>query len=123
MGKSNPEDYSGIPECVFSIPQVAKVGILEEEAKKNNIKHKVIKSSFRRFSSPYVYDDSEGLIEIVVDDQEKIIGAGIISQFAAELISTFALCIKNDLTLNNLKKCTFIHPTLSEIIPLMLHSS
>ena len=114
------EDYNGVPECVFSIPQVAKVGVLEDEAKRLNIQHKVIKSSFLKFSSAYVYNDTDGFIEIIVDKSDKIIGAGIISQMAGELISIFSLCVKNNLPLNNLKKCLLIHPTLSEIIPLLL---
>ena len=119
-GDAGEEDYSGIPECVFSIPQVAKVGVLEQEAKEKNIGYRIIKSNFRKFSSPYVYDDLDGFIEILIDDKERIIGAGIISQSAAELISVLSVCVKNKMCLSDLKKCTFIHPTLSEIIPLSL---
>jgi len=118
-GETAEEDYFGLPECVFSMPQMAKVGILEEEAKQRNIKYRVIKSNFLKFSSTYVYGDSDGYIEIVLDSQEKIIGAGIISHLAGELINTFSLCLNSNLTLGDLKKCVFIHPTLSEIIPLV----
>ncbi|MCF7907765.1 MAG: NAD(P)/FAD-dependent oxidoreductase [Candidatus Omnitrophica bacterium] len=119
-GKNILEDYSGLPECVFSQPQLAKVGILEAEAKLEGINFKVIKSNFLKFSSAHVYDDSDGFMKVLIDDQGKIIGAGIISKHAGELISIFSLCIKNQLNLNDLKKCLFIHPTLSEIIPLLV---
>ena len=119
---STTEDYSGVPVCVFSIPALAKVGVLEQEAKNRGIKHKVIKSNFHRFSSAHVYDDLDGFIQVVIDSQERIIGAGIISQAAGDLISIFALSIKNNLKLNDLKKCLFVHPTLSEIVPLLLNS-
>ncbi|UCD16086.1 MAG: NAD(P)/FAD-dependent oxidoreductase, partial [Candidatus Omnitrophota bacterium] len=94
-GSKTKEDYSGIAECVFSLPQMASVGILEEEAKKRNIKYRVIKSNFLKFSSSYVYDDTDGFIEVVLDDKDKIIGAGIISNSAGELISLFSYCIRN----------------------------
>ena len=105
---------------MFSQPQLAKVGILEEEAKAKGINFKVVKSNFLKFSSSYVYGDRDGFIKFLIDDQEKIIGAGIISKSAAELISIFSLCIKNNLSAKDLKKCIFIHPTLSEILPLSL---
>jgi dihydrolipoamide dehydrogenase len=119
-GNKMEEDYTGIPECVFSLPQIAKVGILEEEAKKKNMKYKIANSNFLKFSSSYLHDDVNGFIEIVADEEDRVIGAGIISNMASELISIFSLAIKNNLTLKDLKKCTLIHPTLSEIIPLIL---
>ena len=118
-GKNREEDYNGLAECVFSVPQMAKVGILEEEAKAKNIKYRAIKSNFLKFSSAYVYDDTDGFIEIILDENDYIIGAGIISNLAGELISLFSLSINNNLKLADIKKCLFIHPTLSEIIPLL----
>ncbi len=109
-------DFFGLAECVFTQPQLACVGLLEEEAKKKNIKYHTIKSNFLRFSSSYVYSDTDGFIEVLFDDKENILGAGIVSRKAAELISLFSLAIKNSLKLSQLKKLTLIHPTLSEIV-------
>lgn len=122
-GKEESEDYSEVPECVFSTPSIAKVGVSKEEAGQKNIEHRVLRSNFLKFSSSYVYDDEEGFIEIVLGEDDKILGAATISGAAGELINAFTLCIKNNLTLNDLKKCLFIHPTLSEIIPLLSRSS
>jgi dihydrolipoamide dehydrogenase len=116
----NSEDYRIIPTCAFSIPQVAQVGILEEEARKKNISCRKLQSNFLRFSSSYVFDDTDGFLKIILDEKERVIGAGVISQAAAELINFFALCIRNSVTLSELKKCIFVHPTLSEIIPLFV---
>lgn len=121
-GKKTKEDYRGFGECVFSFPSLSKAGILEEEAKLKGIKYRVIKSNFLKFSSAYVYGDSDGFIEVLIDNKKRIIGAGIISQAAGELISIFSLCIKNKLKVDDLKKCVFIHPTLSEIIPKLLNA-
>jgi len=122
MGKTEEEDYRGLPECVFSCPQIAQAGILEAEAKQKNIKYTVIKSNFLKFSSAYVYGDTDGFIKLIFDEQERIIGAGIISELAAELINMLSLCIKNNLKLSDIKKCQFIHPTLSEIILALAHN-
>ncbi len=115
-GQIDKEDYYGLPECVFSCPQIAQAGILEEEAEAKGIECKVIKSSFLKVSSAVVYGDNDGFIKLIVDEQERIIGAGIISESAGELINVMSLCIKNKLTLQDVKKCLFIHPTLTEII-------
>jgi dihydrolipoamide dehydrogenase len=120
LGEREKEDYSAFGECVFSLPQIAKVGILEEELKKKNINYYIIKSNFLRFFSSYPYQDQDGFIKVYLDENNCILGASIISHYAAELINLFSLAIKNHLTLENLAKLTFIHPTLSEIIPLLL---
>lgn len=119
-GKPTKEDYRTVPECVFSTPSVAKVGILEDEAKAKNIQYKIIKTSFLKFSSSYVYKDNDGFLEVLMDEEDRIIGAGVISQAAGEIISLFTLGIKNNLKVDDLRKCLFVHPTLSEIIPLAL---
>ncbi len=120
-GKKRKENYKGIGECVFSSPSIAKVGMSEDEAKSKGIKYDLIQSNFMKFSSSYVYGDGDGFIRIIIDKRKRIIGAGIISQVAGELINMLSLCIKNKLTVDDLKKNVFIHPTLSEIIPQLLN--
>ena len=116
LGHIRGEDYLGLAECVFTQPQAAFVGILEEEAKQKNIDYRILKTNFLKFSSADVYSDTDGFIEILVDSRGKIIGAGIISCCASELISIFSLAMRQGITLDQLKNATFIHPTLSEII-------
>jgi dihydrolipoamide dehydrogenase len=122
-GKKQTEDYSILPECVFSIPQIAQVGINEDQAKSKNLKYKILRSNFLKFSSAYVYGDTDGFMQVVVGQKDTIIGASVISDFAAELINIFSLALKHKITASKLKKSFFIHPTLSEIIPLSLSES
>lgn len=122
-GKKETQDYTNIPECVFSLPQAACIGITEEEAKLKNIKHKIIRSNFLKFSSAYVYGDTDGFMQLIVSQGDRIIGASIISNFAAELIAIFSLAIRAKIKIVDLKKNIFIHPTLSEIIPAVLRES
>jgi pyruvate/2-oxoglutarate dehydrogenase complex dihydrolipoamide dehydrogenase (E3) component len=110
----------GIPECVFTIPQLAKVGLDENQAKRLNLKYRVVRSNFMRFSSSYVYQDIDGFMKVIVDDKGSILGAAIISNLACEIISTFSLGIRHNLSLEQLKDTVLIHPTLSEIIPSLL---
>lgn len=110
-------EYTGIPECVYTIPQLAQVGIREQEARDHHIPIEVKEASFVKFSSSHVYGDTQGYIKVIIDKHNYIRGAAILSRWAAELISIFSLTIRAGLTLNSLKECIFLHPTLSEIIP------
>ena len=115
-GKNTLEDYCGLAECVFTQPQLAWVGVLEEEAKKKDIEYRIIKSNLLRFSSTYIYSDTDGFIQVLTDSKDRVIGAAIISNIASELISIFSLALRTGLTINNLRDATFIHPTLSEMV-------
>jgi len=120
LGKRVKETYFNLPRAVFSSPNLAVVGVLREEAEKMNLKYEVIRTNFLRFSSSYVYNDADGYLEILVDPQKKIMGAGIISSFAGELISIFSLALNKHLSLDDLKNLILVHPTLNEIIPSLL---
>jgi|GEM_PF-969677 len=114
------EDYNGLAQCVFSFPQLAHTGISEDEAKAANIKYTVLRTNFLKFSSAYVYDDTDGYMQIILDENRLIIGADIISNHAGELISVLAEAVANKVPADALARCLFVHPTLSEIIPLAL---
>ena len=116
LGEKEEIDEEEFPEVVFSLPQVAWVGFKEEDLVKKGIKYKVIKTHFAPFSSSYVYDDKEGFIKILVDEEGKILGATIISHLASEIINIFALAIKANLSCKDLKKVIPPHPTISEIV-------
>ncbi|RKY43710.1 MAG: hypothetical protein DRP81_06560 [Candidatus Omnitrophota bacterium] len=122
LGQREAINYEGISECIFSIPQIAKVGIDEDEAKKANLSYQIIRTNFRKFSSSHVYQDEDGFIKLLIDSKGKILGATIISNYACELISIFSLAIRNHLIIDKIKNCVFTHPTLSEIIPSFLRS-
>ena len=112
------ENYEALPLCVFSIPSLASVGILGTEAKEKAIEHRVFQTNFLKFSSSYVYNDLDGFLQIVVNNEQQIIGAGIISQAAAEMIGLLTLCVQNKLKISDLQRLLLIHPTLSENISL-----
>ncbi|MCK9614542.1 MAG: NAD(P)/FAD-dependent oxidoreductase [Candidatus Omnitrophica bacterium] len=123
MGRKESMNYRGIADCVFSIPQIARVGIQETEAKEKNLKYKILRTNFLKFSSSYVYDDQDGFMQVLVGEKDTIMGASIISNYAAELINIFSYAICNNLDINSFRKCFFIHPTISEIIPAHLRAA
>ena len=120
-GKSAQQNLENIPECVFSSPQLAQVGLTAQAAKANNIEHRIIRSNFLRFSCAYVYGDTDGFMQLIVGQDDRILGAGIISNFGADLANALSICIRNNLKVKDLSEAILVHPVISEILSLVTH--
>lgn len=105
-----------IPSCVFANVSLACVGATEEELLEANIDYNKKVSNFIAYASAHVYDDKQGVIKILYDEHGKVLGAHILSRFAAELIGYFTLAIQGEIPINKLKNTLFLHPTIAEII-------
>lgn len=106
--------YNQYPICVFGLPQIAKVGLTQEQADEKGISYRVRKIYFRTSSSSLVYGDESGFGKIIIGENGQILGAHLISCLASELISFYTLAVNKNLTLKDLKEILLIHPTLSE---------
>ena len=74
-----PIDYSMVSKCVYSSPEVASVGLTEQEAKEKGYKLKVGKFSFRAIGKALVYGESDGFVKLVVDEETNdILGVHMI---------------------------------------------
>lgn len=109
-------ETDAIPRVVFSIPQVAGVGLTEKELD-DNANIQIYKTFFKSNGKALIDAHNEGHVKIIVDNNtDKILGAAIIGQYATELIHELTLAVKNRLTANDLKATVHGHPTLSETI-------
>lgn len=119
----NPEnpkkaDNNVIPGCVFTTPEIASVGLSEDEAKIKNIKVKIRKFDFLGLGMARIMDETEGFIKIISDSgTDMILGGSIIGPRATELIAVLTMAITNHLKAAQIKDTIFAHPTLSEVIP------
>ena len=102
------------PNCVFCIPEVAHVGMTEEEAKEKNIDYKVSKFLFGANGKALTLGEPDGFVKVMADEKNKIIGVHIIGPHANDLIHEGALAISNELKVENIAKTIHAHPTLSE---------
>ncbi len=117
-GKSKNMDYSAIPNCVFSYPQIASVGLSEDEARERKINYAIGKFPFRALGKAHTAAETEGFVKLIFDkDTHIILGAHIIGAEATESISTLTLAVKNKLKAEDISETIFSHPTFSEIIP------
>ena len=109
-------DYSVMPSSVFTIPELAQVGMNEEMAKKQSKNIKIIKKPFSSIGMAHIFKETDGFLKLIVDqDSDTIIGAGIIGPLATELINTLTIAVKYNLTTKDLSDLIFAHPSISEI--------
>ncbi|MBA7693403.1 Dihydrolipoyl dehydrogenase [subsurface metagenome] len=116
-GKKVLMDYRSVPNCIFSIPEIASVGLTEEEARKENSNIKVSKSPFRANSKALIMGEIEGMIKVIADgDSLKILGIHILGIHASDLIAEGTLALSMEVTAEEIINTIHAHPTLPEII-------
>ena len=108
-----------IPSVVYSHPQIARVGITQKAAEAEGLSVEIIKSQYSANIIARAELMSQGFVKAIFH-QDKLVGATIVGDHAAELISPLALAVSNSLTKKQLRSWVIPHPTLSEIfVPLL----
>jgi pyruvate/2-oxoglutarate dehydrogenase complex dihydrolipoamide dehydrogenase (E3) component len=115
--KAQNRDYSVIPSSVFTTPEVASVGLTEQEAKAFGVDYEAKTVFYLSVGMAHVLADTQGFVKVIVDKRKKLIlGASILGLEAAELVNLFSVIIKNKISIPDLKKTVMAHPSLSEIV-------
>lgn len=110
-------NYDEVPHAVFTSPEVAAVGITEEEfmRKYNVCLCRTI--TLDHVEKAAAIKDTRGLIRMVLDPKTKVvIGVHIIAPRAADIITTATYAIKNKMTIYDIRDTVHVFPTLSEMI-------
>lgn len=115
LGGEETVDYSVIPNCIYSFPEIASVGMTKEKAKELGYKVKMVKYPLLASGRAYTLGETEGFIQIVVDVVSyKVLGCQMMGYGATEIIHEAALAIKSGITAKDLANLIHAHPTLSE---------
>ena len=108
-------DYHAAPNCVYTDPEIAHVGLGEKEAKDKGIAVKVGKFPFAAAGRALTLGQTEGFVKVIADAESgKLLGAHIIGPRATDLIAEATLAIQNGLTLEQVDLTIHAHPTLPE---------
>src|SRR6266849_5659638 len=108
-------DYHAAPNCIYTDPEIAHVGLGEKEAKEKGIAVKVGKFPFAAAGRALTLGQTEGFVKVVADAETgRLLGAHIIGPRATDLIAEAALAVQNGLTLEQLDLTIHAHPTLPE---------
>jgi dihydrolipoamide dehydrogenase len=110
-------DPSKIPNCTYCSPQVASVGLTEEQAKEKGRQIKVGRFSFQASGKAVALGDTEGFVKVVADaEYGEILGLHIIGPEATEMIAEATMARTLEATLEEVHHSIHAHPTLSETV-------
>jgi dihydrolipoamide dehydrogenase len=114
-GKVGGKDFRAVPSCVYSSPEIASVGLSEEEAKFQGHDVKTAKYLMSQNGKSLIEREERGFIKLVFDGStQKILGGTLMCGRASDLIAPVALALANGLTVSAFKKTILPHPTFSE---------
>ena len=113
--KSFKVDYSVIPWATFTDPEVARVGLNEQEAKEKGIAYDVTSYGIDDLDRAIAEGEDHGVVKVLtVPGKDKILGVTIIGHHAGELITEYISAMKNGFGMNKILGTIHIYPTLSE---------
>jgi pyruvate/2-oxoglutarate dehydrogenase complex dihydrolipoamide dehydrogenase (E3) component/uncharacterized membrane protein YdjX (TVP38/TMEM64 family) len=108
-------DYSVIPWATFVEPEVARVGLNEQEAKEKNIAYEVTRYDIGELDRAIADGVAQGWVKVLtVPGKDKILGVTIVGEHAGDLIAEYVLAMKHGLGMNKLLGTIHIYPTLAE---------
>ncbi|MGA1841547.1 MAG: dihydrolipoyl dehydrogenase family protein [bacterium] len=108
-------DYSKVPWCIYTDPEVAGIGLNETRAKKEGVAYRLLEDSFEENDRALAEAEPFGKIKVLVTPKGKPLGCQIIGAHAGELIHEWIPALTGGLRLSTLAGAIHIYPTLSEI--------
>lgn len=115
--EGQPVDYDNIPSCIYCQPEVASVGLTEEQCRERGLSYSVGRFPFRANGKAIATGDARGFVKIITNnDTGEIVGAHIIGRGAAEMISEVALAKTLESTPFEMGITPHPHPTFSEAL-------
>lgn len=116
-------NYQYLPVTVFSHPELAQIGLTEEEAQKQGIDHLVKRSEYAANAKAIIMSEREGVVKIIVEKTtQKILGVHIVGVHAADLIHQAILPVSSQMTVEEWLEIIWSHPVLSEVVKSALES-
>jgi pyruvate/2-oxoglutarate dehydrogenase complex dihydrolipoamide dehydrogenase (E3) component len=108
-------DYSVIPWATFTDPEVARVGLNEQEAREKNIACEVSTYGIDDLDRAIADGEAHGLVKVLTaPGKDRILGATIVGEHAGDLLAEFVMAMRHGIGLNKLLGTIHIYPTLAE---------
>jgi len=107
-------DYSTIPSCIFTAPEVASVGMTEQQAQKAGIEYKVGRFPFTASGKATAAGDRDGFVKLIFDADERLIGAHLVGANVTEMLGEPTLAKRLGVTAHAIAKTIHSHPTMHE---------
>jgi dihydrolipoamide dehydrogenase len=115
--KPHPIKYDNVPSVTYCHPEVASIGLTEEQAKEKKLEYQVGRYTYSANGRARTAGETEGFVKIVRDKKYgEILGAHIVGSHASEIIHELAVARENEYTVEEVDLAIHAHPTLSEAI-------
>ena len=117
LGIEDKMEYNAIPGIVYTNPEVSGVGLTEEQAQSQGIEYRLSKLPMT-YAGRFVAENEgqTGLCKILATPEGKILGVHMLGNPSSEFICAACMAITNGLTVTDLRRTVFPHPTVSEIL-------
>ena len=114
-GKAGHVNYDTIPGVIYTWPELASVGLNEEQAKEKGLTYKVGKFPFLANGRAKAMDETEGLVKILADaTTDRVLGVHILGPRASEMIAETVMVMEFAGSAEDIARTCHAHPTLSE---------
>jgi dihydrolipoamide dehydrogenase len=115
-GKAGMVNYNAIPNVVYTHPEVASVGLSEEEARAAGHQVRVGKHLFRANARAHCMDEIDGLVKVVVAEDDRLLGMHILGPQASHLIAEGVTAMEFGASAEDVARTVHAHPALSEVV-------
>lgn len=117
LGIEDKMEYNAIPGIVYTNPEVSSVGLTEEQAQAQGIEYRLSKLPMT-YAGRFVAENEgqTGLCKILTDVENRVLGVHLLGNTSSEFICAACMAITNRLTIDNLRRTVFPHPTACEIL-------
>ena len=117
LGMEDCMEYNAIPGIVYTNPEVAGVGLTEEQAANAGVEYRLHKLPMT-YSGRFVAENEgmTGLCKVLVSPSDKVLGVHMLGNSSSEFICAACMAITNGLSVEQLRRTVFPHPTVSEIL-------
>ncbi|HEY0069284.1 MAG TPA: dihydrolipoyl dehydrogenase [Chloroflexia bacterium] len=117
LGHYRAADYGAIPDVIFTIPEIASVGMMEQQAKDRGIPVKVTKFPFAALGRAQAIGEPDGLVKMVCDPGSGVIlGMQVMGAHASDVIAECTLAVQQGITAEELAHTIHAHPTMPEAV-------
>jgi dihydrolipoamide dehydrogenase len=115
--KPHPIRYDNVPSVTYCHPEVASIGLTEEQCQEKKLDYQVGRFPFSANGRARATNETEGFVKIIRDKKHgEILGAHIVGGHASEMIHELGLARENEYTVEEIDLAIHAHPTLSEAI-------
>jgi dihydrolipoamide dehydrogenase len=115
-GHSSKLHYNAVPSCIFTFPEIATIGMSEEECISQGLKYRIGKFNFAANGKALTLGETDGLVKVIADEDDVIRGVHIIGPHASDLILEGTILVKEGVKTSDFAGTIHAHPTLGEAL-------